>query len=255
MKQWIFFAIALALAAMLAGCGGSGEAAEDDNAADSTQTQQAQEDQGTEEMQNNDVTQSQGQQTFTSLELEVDQGTLYIRLGDTFSLARRDGDAVDYEISDGVLRFDQRQTGDVVLTLPREERYEKLRLDVGDGHVYAEESMTVQTLALTVERGEVTMEGISVENGSEITIEQGSAFLSGALDGSVTADCREGHLSLQVSAAKDAYNYTVEVSEGELRLGGDQFHGRKTSKTIDNGADRTMSLTCSRGDLSVEFEK
>ena len=194
------------------------------------------------------------EQAFTSLDLEIKTGTLYIRAGDDFSLTRHDGGDVDYEIRDGTLIFQNDHTGDTVLTLPEKETYETLRLTVGEGHVYGESALAAQSLEVDMHRGEAALEALTVSDSSTVQVEQGAVFLSGDLGTSVTAECREGHLQLEVPFGKSEYNYELSVSQGDLSLGGEGYHGRSASKSIDNGSDRSMELICSRGELSVGFD-
>lgn len=198
--------------------------------------------------------QNGSEQDVTGLELEVTEGTLYIRAGDSVSLTRHGGEPLDYEIEDGVLSFSDSRGGDIVLTLPENSSYDSLRLTVKNGHVYAEDALTLRSLELTMDRGEAKLEQAAVSESSTIDVDQGSAFLSGDLGQSISASCREGHLSLEVSFERSGCNYEIDLSQGNIRLGSDHYSGRSYSKTLDNGAERTMRLSCARGDVSVEFE-
>lgn len=201
------------------------------------------------------VQDNSAKQYFTSLNLEISKGTLYIRSGNSFSLTRRDGAAVDYEISDNTLYFKNSYAGDVVLTLPENDNYETLLLIAEDGHVYGESLLTAQTLDLKVAQGEVKLESVSVAGNSFIEVAHGSAFLSGNLGSSATVNCQGGHLSLEVPFAQNNYNYEIELSNGNIRLGNEQYHGRSYSHTVDNKAEHSLKLTCAQGDISVEFGK
>lgn len=195
------------------------------------------------------------EQAFTSMELEIEKGTLYIRSGDMFSLTRHGGDAVPYEIDEGTLYFENSDTEDTVLTLPEGSTYETMLLTVGEGHVYGEAPLTLTTLKVESRRGETSLKDVSVSENSVFQVRQGSVFVSGDLGGTVTVSCQEGHLSLEVPFAQSDSNYEIDLSEGDLQLGGKSYHGRAVSQTVDNGAERSMQLTCSRGEISVEFDR
>lgn len=194
------------------------------------------------------------EQLFDALEINIEKGSLDICVGDSFSYVRKDGGEADYEIADGTLYIDQSQDHKTVLTLPEGLTYTSLRLTAGEGHAYAEGALPLQTLELHVTRGEVTLSGISVTDSSTIEVSQGTAFLSGDPGNSVTAYSKEGHLSMEVTAAQDDYNFEIDLSTGNIHLGHEDYHGLSVSKSIDNGAERSMELSCSRGDLSVEFD-
>lgn len=184
--------------------------------------------------------------------LDIKKGTLYIRFGDSLSLTHRSGEALDYSIDNGTLYVSINHSGEMVLTLP-ENSYETLRLDVENGHVYAEDALSLTSLALNLEEGEVKLEALSVSDNSSIYVEKGSAFLYGDLGSSIWANCEEGHLSLSVPYKQDDYNYEIQLSGGDIRLGSKNYHGKTASETIDNGAAYSMQLNCSRGDISVSF--
>lgn len=259
MKKWIIFAAMAALAAGLAGCGGtaaspaeatSQEALPVQTAPVEAQTAEAAPDEGPEDAGTPESTDL----GFTSLELTVSEGTLYIQAGDAFSLTRNDSDA-DYEIEDGVLRCSVNHTGKTVLTLPSEGTYDTLCLTVGEGHVYGEGGLMFQSLELEVGRGEVTLEGFTVED-SAVSVRQGAAILSCDLGCSIAADCREGRPSLALPLHQSDYDYTVELSGGgSVRFGNENYHGLSASKSVDNGAERSIAVSCTRGDVSVAFDK
>lgn len=256
MKNLISIVTGLALLAVLTGCGGKPDSPVfQDAESDGTQSSQWEQAVSSQEEPSSSVEEQAEEPDFTSVEIEVTQGTLQICTGASFSLTRQGEPVTDYEIDNGTLYFKSGRTGDTVLTLEEGGSYEGLHLMVGDGHVNAQDLLEIQTLQLEVTRGEVKLESVCVEADSTIRIEQGSAFVSGDLGDNITASCREGNLNLEVPFAQDDANYELDLSEGELRLGRDSYHGRSGSKTIDNGAGRTMNLTCSRGNLSVEFGK
>lgn len=192
---------------------------------------------------------------FDAMELDIDRGSMYIREGDAFSFALEDGKELDYEIVDNVLSVSQHHDQKAVLTLPEGGTYTSLLLTVGEGHVYVECPVSLQELELRVSRGEVTFSEVSVTDSSTIEVSQGSAFLTGDLGPSVTACSKEGHLSMEVASAQEEYNFEVELSTGNIRLGTEDYHGLSVTKSIDNGAERSMKLVCSRGDLSVAFDR
>lgn len=195
----------------------------------------------------------ESEQLFDTLELKVTRGTLSICTGDAFSFTRKNGEDAECEIRDGVLFIDQEQDGETLLILPKTDVYAALTLTVGDGHVYAEEMPALQALKLEVSRGEVSLSAVSIAGDSTLSVGQGSAFVSGDLGTSVSADCREGHLSLEIPQMQEEYNYAIELSMGNIHLGSREYHGRSVSESVDNGAGRSMTLCCARGALSVEF--
>lgn len=195
------------------------------------------------------------EQSFDALELVVDKGSLYVRTGDSFSYTTHNGKEGDYTINGSTLYIHQQQSEETVLTLPEDQTCISLQLTVKEGHVYTECALSLQTLELNIAQGEATLGDIFVTDSSSVEIRHGSVFLSGDLGTSVTVDSREGDIRLETSAAQNDYNFEVELSEGKLHLGTEDFTGRSVSRSIDNSADRSMTLSCSRGDMSIEFDR
>lgn len=199
---------------------------------------------------------AEGEQLFDTLELEIEKGEMYIRTGDEFSFVGRDGSEREYEINGDTLYIKQREDRKSVLTLP-EEAFSALYLDVNEGHVYTytETSIELETLELIVRRGEVTLSEISVTDESKIEIGQGAAFVSGNLGSYVEASSKEGNLTMELTVSQSSYNYEISLTTGNIHLGREDYHGLRFTKSIDNGADNTMTLDCARGNLSVDFKK
>lgn len=196
---------------------------------------------------------TQSKQEFTDLDIDISEGDLYIRTGDAFSLTRNGGKDVDYTISDGTLYFQKGHTEDVLLTLPENADYGNLKLTVENGHAYVEGSLIITNLDLEIGRGEASLEQITVLNDSRIEIGDGTVSMHGDPGVSVAASCRQGHLNLFVPFEEMDCNYKVEVSGGNIRVGSHSYHGKNDSHTVDNGGTHSMELSCTHGDMSVEF--
>lgn len=198
---------------------------------------------------------SQTEQKFTDINIEVSEGTLYIRSGNSFSLTYHDGKTLDYEITDGTLYISNSRTGDTVLTLPESESYKTLSINVGNGHLYGECPLNIENLNLDAGQGEATLKLLSVSDSSSIKVNKGSAFLSGDLGYTAVAEAQTGKISLEVPFKQTDCNYEINLSYGNITLGTESYHGKSDFKTIDNGAERSIKLTCAYGDISVEFGK
>ena len=192
------------------------------------------------------------QDQFDSLLLTLDRGSLTIQSGDAFSYTRADGEAADFTLSEGTLCIRQAEDQPTILTLPKQE-YEDFSLTVGEGHLAGECALSLESLKLEVNRGEASLGSLTVQGTSEIRVSQGSAALEGDLGSSVTAESSMGHLNLSLAGARSKYNIDLSLTQGDIRLGEDVYQGLEYSDRFDNGADRSLTLTCSRGDLSADF--
>lgn len=198
---------------------------------------------------------TQSGQKFTSLNLEISKGTIFIRSGNSFSLTRSDGSMVDYDINNNTLYFQNSRVNEIVLTLPENETYNSLIIAVSDGHVYGESSLTVQSFNLQVEQGEAAFKQIIVSSNSIIDVRDASAYLYGDFGHMAITSCQNGHLNMQVPFEKTDCNYNINISGGSVQLENDSYHGKEYATSIDNDSDCTFMLTCINGDTSIDFEK
>lgn len=242
----IFLAVCMAgVLIAMAGCG------ERETASQEVASQQEEKQEESQEEKQEETSEIRSDQEFTGMDLKMKEGTLKIVVGDSFSLIGQNKESADYEITDGILYFKNSRGRDVVLTLPEDGKYDSVFIDVKDGHLYAEGALTVQELEVRAERSDVQLEGVCAEVSSVIDVDSGSVFWSGDPGTSVTADCKQGHLSFVISS-EEAYNYELKASDGNIHVGKWDYHGRNIEETVDNGAERLMKLSCSKGDISVE---
>ncbi len=203
----------------------------------------------------NTVSDSKAEQDFVNLNVELSQGTLYIRSGSSFGLSSSNGGSADCKISNGTLYFKNTNSREFVLTLIEGESYEDMQLSVKNGHVYVESSLMLQTLNVEVKQGDARVDMVTVSGDSFFNVEEGSASIYVNFESTLTASCQNGQLNLKVPFEKVDSNYEINVFEGDVRLEGEHYGGKSTSKTIDNGSERLVKLTSIRGDISMEFGK
>lgn len=196
----------------------------------------------------------QSGQAFSNIEVECKTGTITIRSENTFSLTYENGKTAEYSITDNTLYIPIQDTGALILALPDDYLYDTVTLSVEKGHIYSNYSFDIKQFDLELDDGEAKLEQIQVSENSSIRINRGSAFLNGIFAGATDAQCREGHLQIQTSARQSDFNYSMKTVAGNLQVGEYDYHGA-ADKVIDNGAENTMDLSCTFGDISVVFEE
>lgn len=201
---------------------------------------------------NNDKS-SQTDQEFTNLNIEISRGTLYIRSGNSFSVTGRSGKEPDYEISDDTLYFNNNGCKETEIILPADKSYGSLKLNISDGHIYAESALTAEELNLSVNKGDARLDNIALSNDSCVNADEGSASIYGSFEQTLSASCKNGHINLQVPFDRTECSYDISLSEGNIRLDSDNYHGRSLVENVDNNTERLLKLNSVRGDISVEF--
>lgn len=191
------------------------------------------------------------EQAFSKISVKVQAGSLHITAGDAFSFVYADGSNVQYTIEDATLYCDASFTHhDGLLTLPAEVIYDDLSVSVDSGHVYVEGSLQTSQFALDLSGGEVSVLDIQVSDSSQLQVNKGSLYITGNLGGQVAAECTNGNVNLDLNDETTDYDYTISVSMGKINLAGQQYAGQ-SQKQIDNGAGRTMELTCNKGAMEI----
>ena len=207
-----------------------------------------------ETVRNTEATTDNGQnnQEFINIEMELTTGTIKIYSGDAFSLTYDGGKTAEYSITDSTLYIPVQNAGELILTLPDEYTFDTVIVSVDQGHLYMEGSFYIKNLDLDLGEGEATLEKVFVSESSVINVKRGSAFLYGTLAKTVEAQCKEGKIQIHGAGQQTDYNYNLELSDADVQIEDKNYHGT-LQKTIDNGAENMINLSCTKGEISIEF--
>lgn len=190
-------------------------------------------------------------EAFRQVAVKVQAGSLHIRTGEEFSFLYADGSRVSYSVEEGTLVCEASFTHhEGLLTLPEGAKYSGVSISVGAGHIYVEDSLQTSTFDLELDGGEASVLGLQAEDASTIRVEKGSVYLTGRLGGQVLVECTNGNVSLALEDAAADYDYDISINAGSVSLDG-HCYGGMTNQQIDNGAGRTMKLSCKRGAMEI----
>lgn len=145
---------------------------------------------------------------------------------------------VSFELGAGTLEFHKLQAGNV-------------SFDVGAGSVEAEE-IRAETLSVVMGAGEMELEDVTADE-AKLSVSAGSISLSGKVNGDLTGECSAGSIELELHGKETDYNYEIFCAAGSIDVGKRSMSGLNKTKTIDNGAAKTIYLNCAAGSISVEF--
>lgn len=147
-------------------------------------------------------------------------------------------DRVDIEIGAGQVEMKRLQGREV-------------SLEAGAGRILLEdaeaEELKIEVGAGSVELMDMTVGQLSVEVG------MGEFVGRGAINGDADVTCSMGNVEVEVRGEKRDFNYQLEGAMGSIDLDGEECGGFGTEKSIENGADKTMEIECSMGNITVEF--
>ncbi len=229
--------ICLALLFGMAGCDSSDEESESDTTSTATQETTAAEEESSQE--------------FDNIDIDMSQGSIKIYSGDNFSLLYENGGTAEYTVSDNTLYISNQAKGDIVLTLPDDDTYETVTISIDQGNIYTSPYLDINNLSVDLQEGEVTLDNLSVSEITNVNVKKGTIFLEGTFGGDVNISCSEAHISLISASEESSFNYDLTISSADITIGSRSY---QSNQSIDNGASKTMTLSCTQGDIEIEFK-
>lgn len=125
-------------------------------------------------------------------------------------------------------------------------------LEAGAGQVILDEAQ-VENLSLSVGAGRITIKDMDITS-LDAEVGMGELVAEGAVSESVYIECSMGNVDLEVEGRQEDFDYCVSCSMGQVDVGGESFGGLDNTKSIVNGADKTMAVDCSMGNITIDFK-
>lgn len=126
-------------------------------------------------------------------------------------------------------------------------------LEVGAGEIVVR-GTEADKLKLSVGMGSIELDGMSV-NQLDISVGMGGVTAKGSVSGDIKADCSMGSVEMTLAGSRNDFNYKLDCAMGTIELDSDEYSGMATSKTIDNGAGKSITVDCSMGSTTIRFTK
>jgi hypothetical protein len=103
--------------------------------------------------------------------------------------------------------------------------------------------------------GELIVQDIEVRNSTEMSLDVGSAEITGTLTGQVEAECNLGSLELHLTGSQEDYGFAVECELGDIEIGNHHYSGFGDSRSWNSERKNQMKLCCDLGNIKVTFQK
>lgn len=126
-------------------------------------------------------------------------------------------------------------------------------LEVGAGEIVVR-GTEADKLKLSVGMGSIELDGMSV-NQLDVSVGMGGVTAKGSVSGDIMADCSMGSVEMTLAGSRNDFNYKLDCAMGTIELDSDEYSGMATSKTIDNGAGKSITVDCSMGSTTIRFTK
>ena len=154
------------------------------------------------------------------------------------------------ELSIHTVKKDNR-TPKITVTVPPGWLFEEAVIELVSGNCEIQ-NINIQELNVYLSEGKLTIQnGVAYE--ADFQCANGSISYEGLLLGDVDIQCTGGSVSLDLQQAKEEFNYEIEQSIGEVRIGTQKFTGISYEKEIVNHAEWTMELQCVAGKIQIVY--
>lgn len=163
----------------------------------------------------------------------------------------------------------------ITLYVPEGYRYHEAELEMGAGSL-TYPSLQADSASVSVGAGKIELQSaqvkeLEIEVGAgqaevtdmqvaklDVEVGMGEFLGDGSIDGNVKMDCSMGNLELRVTGRQEDFNYEIEGALGNISLegasGAQSFGGFARERSIDNGADKEMEISCSMGNITIGFQ-
>lgn len=239
------------------------------------------------EVQTGDVEKRRQDGTVENLEIHVggcafrveDSGddNFYVKTKNTkkFQAYIEDGTLYITSTTGSVKTWSQLSNVSITLYVPAGYSYRNVELEIGAGSlVYPAlqaESASVSAGAGKIELKDARVKKLEISVGAgqaevknmqvtelDVEVGMGEFVGDGVIDGDAEIECSMGNLELCVTGRQEDFNYKIDGAMGSISLegasGSRDFSGFSKERSIDNGADKEMEISCAMGSVTISFQ-
>jgi hypothetical protein len=161
----------------------------------------------------------------------------------------------------------------VAVSIPAGTILEKAEITTNAGTVDAGSGLSAEKLDFEIDAGKLMAKHITASEELEIEVGAGQAELSdftagelnaecgmgeidlqGTAEGDVSAECGMGQITLELSGSESDYNYEISCGVGDVTVNGREYSGLSHEVSLDNGAEKEVSLDCGIGEICVQIQ-
>ncbi|MFV0467252.1 MAG: DUF4097 family beta strand repeat-containing protein [Lachnospiraceae bacterium] len=128
-----------------------------------------------------------------------------------------------------------------------------LTVSMDAGQFDTTEKITAGTASFTISAGQIQIDEIEADS-LMLFCDVGNMSLSGSINGDLTAETRVGEIELILTGEESDFNYEVSRTLGSVYINGEEPKRIARDYTINNKAEKTMTLQCEIGSIEVVVE-
>jgi len=128
-----------------------------------------------------------------------------------------------------------------------------LNLNVDAGQFSCDNLQVNEITSLTIGAGKLDVKKGTIKN-LDLQCGTGQATIYATLDGKNSLNCSVGEINLITSGKESDFNYDISCAIGKVDINDRTYSGFSNSKHIDNGAAKSLNVTCNIGHIKVDFQ-
>ncbi len=150
------------------------------------------------------------------------------------------------------LKWNTAGTEMLYISIPQGTHYNSFSADVGAGLLELE-GISAGEISLEAGAGQIIAEGFYTDV-LEADCGAGQVTLQGEVVQNADLNCDIGEVLFTLPGEREAYNYELSCSAGELIVGDEAYSGIRNQMKIDNGSSCLIEAECRIGRMELMFE-
>ncbi len=181
----------------------------------------------------------------------IEDDILYLKSEGDFNIGRRDNEITLYVPKDWAYSQISIELGAGSIDIEDGLRAESVEIEVGAGKLTAE-SVEAERLFVEIGAGMVDLSGVQAQ-AAELEVGMGQLIFDGNITGDMLAECAMGSMEFAMDTEEETHNYELECAMGTLKVGSHSYSGMANEHYIDHGAASVYELSCSMGEIKMNF--
>ena len=144
--------------------------------------------------------------------------------------------------------------GNVRIYYPEDMNFREINISMGGGDVAVKGSIKADEFDVELGAGAFHAEGVETTE-SSWEVGAGEIVLGRVESRDMDFDCGTGSIEAKLAGKQSDFNYDVECGIGSVKIGNEEYGGVAFDKTINNGQNRQIEISCGIGEIQLSFEQ
>ena len=155
---------------------------------------------------------------------------------------------------DNIIGIHSTDSPEATLYIPENISFEYIEISVEAGSCSIQTVLDTHQLHVDVEAGNISVQKMNAD-WLELECDAGNISFDGQAVSGGTVEVAAGNVDLNIHGKKfEDYNYTIEVSVGDLIINDQNFSGIHGNYNIENHAKGTWMLNCDLGKIQMNIQ-